>query len=418
MLNGFRPRRKMLITLKTIRHFQTEVGNELSRILWFWMEKAIDNENGGFYGQIANDLKINAQAEKSCILNSRILWTFASAYRLFRKDQYHSMARRAFDYLIAHFWDNKYSGLYFMVDHRGKATNPVKHVYNLAFGIYGLSEYYRATGETESLSRAIQLFKMIEECCYDHRNKGYLEARARDWSPSNQWRLGPKDLNVEKSMNTHLHLLEAYTNLKRVWSDEQLKNKLSELIEVILHKVIDPETSHFQLYFNEDWDSKTKLISFGHDIEGSWLLTEAAKELGDQVLLDKVQKIAIAMAQKVYEEGLDLKTGGLFNESENGTLKGTSKVWWPQCEAMVGFINAFELTGKEYFFEAAYEIWSFIERYLVDLINGEWFGEVSGGGKPNPSHDKVGSWKCPYHNGRACMEAIKRLANYHIIIHP
>lgn len=399
-----------MFTSNSILQFKAEIEAELTgRIMLFWMERTMDEGNGGFYGQIANDLKINKEAAKGCILNSRILWTFAAAYRIFKNDSYRTVADRAYEYLLSHFWDNQYFGLYFMLDHRGVVIDPRKQLYNLAFGIYGLSEYYRATGIKESLRRAIQLFQLIEQHYYDRVNKGYYEACSRDWLLTYDMRLSKKDLNEKKTMNSHLHLMEAYTNLLRVWDNDQLRHSLDELIQVTINHIISPQTCHFNLFFDESWNPKLNMISFGHDIEGSWLLTEAATVMGDEKLFNIVKEKTVKMAQKVYEEGLDNEYGGLFNEFIDEVLQDPSKVWWPQCEAMVGFINAFELTGKEYFLKAAYQIWRFIDRYLVDRVNGEWFGEVSRDGKPNQTHDKVGPWKCPYHNGRACMEIISRL---------
>jgi mannobiose 2-epimerase len=402
--------RNAMILRKTDQQFKSELEQELiARILPFWMEKTVDVENGGFYGQIFNNLMIDKKAEKGCILNSRILWTFSSAYRVFKDKRYLAIARRAYEYLLEYFWDPEFGGLYFTIDNLGRVVNSHKQVYNLSFGIYGFSEYYRATGVPESLDRAIRLFWLIEQNCYDSGNMGYFEARSRDWTSIDDKQLSLMDLNEQKSMNTHLHLLESYTNLLRVWDNAQLRNQLHELIKVAVTYLIEPQTSHFKLFFDERWNSKGDLISMGHDIEGSWLLYEAAGVLGDGDLSAKVKNIAVAMAQRVYEEGIDPEYGGLFNELENGILRSNVKIWWPQCEAMVGFFNAFQLTGDKHFWEAAHGIWQFIQRYLLDKENGEWFGETTREGIPIKNYYKVGPWKCPYHNGRACMELIARL---------
>jgi mannobiose 2-epimerase len=401
-----------MLNLNTIQQLKTDVANELTgRLLPFWMEKTVDLKHGGFYGKMDNDLHVHSNAEKSCILYSRILWTFACAYRLFKDEQYLITAKRAFDYLLKYFWDDQYSGLYLMVDYRGKAYEPRKLVYNLSFGIYGFSEYYRATGEKEALDRAIRLYRLIEEYCHDNINRGYFEACSRDWRLINDLHLTRKKLHEKKSMNTHLHLLESYTNLLRIWDDEQLQQSIRELIEVFHRFIIDPSTCHFKLFFDEFWDSKLDTVSFGHDIEGSWLLYEAAKVLGDEALLGKVKYRALEMAEKIYHEGLDAQYGGLFNELEKGVLN-TTKIWWVQCEAMVGFFNAFELTGEARFWDTVYDIWKFNEHYLFDKIHGEWFAEISRDSKVNDKYYKVGPWKCPYHNGRACMELITRIGNY------
>jgi mannobiose 2-epimerase len=382
----------------------------LQDILPFWINHTLDHRDCGFLGRISTNLRVVKDAPKAGVLNSRILWTFSAAYRLYRDDAYRVLADRAFDYMLKYFWDYRYSGLYFTVDANGAVGDTRKHLYNLAFGIYGLSEYYRATGNYESLDRAIRMFKLIEERCYDPDNRGYLEAFTREWHPAADLRLGGGDMNESKSMNTHLHLLEAYTNLFRVWPDERLRRALAELIEVMAQKIADSQTGHFRLYFDEAWNPKSGRISFGHDIEGSWLLCEAAEAISEKDILTSTRALAVRMAEAVYGEGLDPECGGLFNEQEDGcVLDEGAKVWWVQCEALVGFLNAFQLTGKPCFFDAALAIWKFSVEYLSDKVHGEWYDTVSRQGKPDESLDKVGPWKCPYHNGRACMEAVSRL---------
>lgn len=386
-----------------------EAQNELfNNILLFWVDQAPDPLNGGFRGLIQNDLTVDPNAEKSCILHLRILWTFSAAYRHREKEIYRQMAGRAFQYLKTCFWDPEHSGLYFMTGPGGEVTDPRKYLYNLAFGIYGFSEYFRATGERESLDLAVELYRLVENYTRDPVYKGYFEAFARDWRPLDDMRLGAKDLNAPKSMNAHLHLLEAYTNLLQVWPNQKLQQDLVELIRIMIDKIIDPETGHFNLFFDEKWHPITDTVSYGHDIEGSWLLCKAAEAAGEPTLLAEVKKVAAAMAERVYLEGIDREYGGLFNEKTGGVIV-TDKEWWPQCEAVVGFLNAFQLTGEEYFFAAAEELWQYCRRFFVDPIHGEWFFRLSRAGIPDQSCYKAGPWKGPYHNGRACLEVIARL---------
>lgn len=396
--------------MRSLQQFKAEFEQELrGRILPFWMENTMDREKGGFYGQISNNLQIDRDSPKGCILNSRILWTFSAAYRKFRDQRYLDVATRAYDYLQRYFWDSQYGGLYFMVDSEGQAIDTQKLVYNLAFGIYGLSEYYQAFKVQESLERARELYNLIEKNCYDQYNQGYFESCSREWTLSRDMQLSPKDLVVEKSMNTHLHLLEAYTNLLRASEHPLVRKKLRELIKVMIQYVIDLGTSHFKLFFDQHWNSKANIVSMGHDIEGSWLLYEAAEVLGEPDILAIARDISIAMAQKVFDEGIDRKYGGFYNEFENGVLHNPQKIWWTQCEAVVGFYNAFQLTGKRDFLEATDQIWNFTVEHLLDKEYGEWFGETSREGKPNQEYYKVGPWKCPYHNGRMCLELITRI---------
>jgi cellobiose epimerase len=393
--------------------YLAEVERELKdNILPFWMNRVVDEEHGGFYGLITNDLYIDKKAPKGCILNSRILWTYSTAYRLFKDEKYLLVAKKACDFLNQAFWDKEYSGLYWMVDYQGNPVNTRKQIYNIAFGIYGLTEYHRATGDHDSLDKAIQLFRDVEKYSYDRDNRGYFEAFTREWAEINDMRLSPKDLNAEKSMNTHLHILEAYTNLYRVWKDKELEQKLEELIHVTTDHIIDNNTCQFKLFFDRTWQSLNHHISYGHDIEGSWLLYEAAEVLGNPDLLKKVHDIAVKMAQKVYEDGVDREYGGLLYEAEGQELIDPRKHWWPHAEAMVGFMNAYELSSGEHFYQISWDMWKFTDRYIVDHENGEWFSMLSRDLKVFEEIPKVEPWKCPYHNSRACFEMLERLKRH------
>lgn len=378
-------------------------------ILRFWMDHAVDVENGGFYGYITNDLRVAKNAPKAGVLNARILWTYSTAYRVLKADEYLTMANRAYHYLADHFFDPEYSGIYWMLDYKGKALDSKKQIYAIAFAIYGLAEYFEATGDRESLKKAIELYKAIEEHSYDPENQGYLEALSRDWGPLADMSLSPKDLNVKKSMNTHLHILEAYTRLFRVWKDKELAGKLKEIIRITIDRILDPKKERFQLFFDEYWHSQSDIVSFGHDIEGSWLLYEAAEVLEDSAILSEVKPIALRMAENVLRNGIDTQNGGLYNEAKGGRLTDDGKDWWPQAEAVVGFCNAYQLSGEERFWKASLAMWEFIKSRIIDKQNGEWFWGVSRDGKVQLGREKVGPWKCPYHNSRMCFEMLQRL---------
>jgi len=382
-------------------------------ILGFWIKHTIDETNGGFVGEIGQDMKVNPEADKSLVLNARIVWTFATAYRFYKDERYLQLAERAYDYLLKHFEDKQHGGLYWMVDAKGNPSQDKKQVYGQAFAIYALSELYRATGKQAALDKAIELFRLLEKYSYDPVNRGYVEALARNWEPTGDLSLSGKDLNEKKSMNTHLHVLEAYTNLYRVWKTEELEKKHKELIEVTIDHIVDPNTAHFKLFFNDEWESKTGHISYGHDIEGSWLLYEAAEVNGDPALLARVKDVAIKMAEATLNEGVD-PDGGMINEADETGYIDTNKDWWPQAEAVVGFYNAYQLTGDEKYKEAAQNSWNFIDRYIADKTDGEWFWSVTRDGQPTIGHGKVNAWKCPYHNSRACFEMIERLSGSHL----
>ena len=377
-------------------------------ILPFWLKYTIDNEYGGFHGQIANDLTIDPHAAKGLILNARILWTFSKAFRVFRDPVYLAAARRAYEYLIRFFWDSEFGGCFWMVDFEGKPLDTKKRIYGQAFAVYALAEYYHATNDPEILAKALRLFEKIEAAGHDAKHGGYFETYERDWTLAVDQRLSDVDLDEKKSMNTHLHLMEAYATLLRHHEDSTVRQRLRELIEIFLDRIVDPATQHFLLFFDEDWQPRSEKISFGHDIEGSWLLCEAAEILGDPGLLKRVRKTAVRMAEAVYEQGVDTD-GGLLYEADATGIIDANKHWWPQAEAVVGFLNANELSGRQYFLDAAERSWRFIDKYIVDHEHGEWFGLVSQTGIPDAKHFKVDPWKCPYHNSRACFEVMERI---------
>lgn len=386
-----------------------ELEKELQdNILSFWMNHTLDKEHGGFVGEIDNQLNVIAGAEKSLVLNARILWTFASAYRMYSKAEYLEIAERAYDYLLKHFTDKEYGGFYWMVDALGAPSQPKKQVYGQAFAIYALAEFHHATGNAEALEKAVELFRLIEKYGYDSIYKGYIEALSQEWQMTDNLTLSAKDMNEKKSMNTHLHVLEGYTGLYRVWKSDELRVKLAELIETMLDHIIDGEGQHFHLFLDEEWHVKSDLISYGHDIEGSWLLVEAAEILEDEELLQRVRKVAISMADATLAEGIDTD-GGIWNEAGPDGLLSKDKDWWPQAEAVVGFYNAYQLTGESRFSDASRAAWTFIDKYIVDHKLGEWVWGVDEKLQPLAHDPKVSAWKCPYHNSRACFEMITRL---------
>jgi mannobiose 2-epimerase len=380
-------------------------------ILPFWMRHTIDRENGGFHGEIDCDLRVNKHAARASVINARILWTFSAAARVLGDGSYRKTADWAYDYIVDKFWDKDCGGIYWMLDYQGHPISDRKQIYAQAFAVYGLAEYFRATGRWEALDWAKQLYHLIEENSGDREYGGYLEARARDWGALEDLRLSEKDLNCPKSMNTHLHVLEGYTNLLRVWDDAGLRVSLRRLLETTMDRIVDGP--HFKMFFDMQWAPISDHVSFGHDIEGSWLIEEAAEVLGDPGLIGRARVLAVRMAQAVYDEGLDTD-GSLFYEASHGRLVDPNKHWWAQAEAVVGFYNAWQVSGDEHFRTAAYRVWEYIEESVVDRVHGEWHAKLKPDGTPwkaaeDPDACLVGAWKCPYHNGRVCFEMIERL---------
>ena len=392
----------MTSILHTLRNEVQEVLT--TNILPYWIHRMIDTR-GGFYGRINGNDELIPEADKGAILNARILWTFSAAYRLLRRKDYLQVATRAKRVIINDFFDKEYGGIYWSLKNNGIPSDTKKQIYALGFAIYGLSEYHRATGDEESLNYAIRLFRDIEAHSFDTVKNGYREATTRDWQEIADMRLSEKDANERKTMNTHLHILEPYTNLYRVWKDEQLKEQIRNLVLLFIEKIKHPDTHHLQLFFDDDWNSKHSIISYGHDIEASWLIHEAALELGDTELLAKVepviQQIAIAASEGLTDNG------GMMYET-NGTETDTDYHWWVQAETVVGYLNIYQHFGDKESLKKSLRCWDFIKSHLIDHTHGEWLWSVHADGTPNHEDDKAGFWKCPYHNGRMCMEIIER----------
>ncbi|MDR6944952.1 AGE family epimerase/isomerase [Mucilaginibacter pocheonensis] len=388
--------------------YKRELTGQLSNILDYWLKNAPDSVNGGFWGQIDNENQVNPGAPKGSVLNARILWSFAAAYNQKPDEAALQMAHRAYEYIITHFIDHEFGGVYWSVDYRGHKLDAKKQVYASAFTIYALSEYYKASGLEAAKNQAVDLYRLLVDKSYDHDRTGYLEAFTRDWQPINDLRLSVKDANEKKTMNTHLHILEAYTNLYRIWPDERLERQIEVLIDNFCNYFIDAQTHHLVLFFDEDWNRRSHTVSYGHDIEAAWLLLEAAEVTGNYTRQARIKKICLEIAEAT-RKGLDAD-GGLWYEYEPLTQHLIKeKHWWVQAEAMVGFFNAWQISGDEKYFNLSVNNWAFVKDRILDKQNGEWFWGITADSHVMPGQDKVGLWKCPYHNSRACIEIIKRI---------
>ena len=394
---------------EVLPRFREELRKELKEnILAWWMQYAPDRELGGFHGHIDHQNQVVKGAAKGSVLNARILWTYSAAYRMYKDPNYLETARRAFAYIISYFTDKKHGGVYWELEPDGSVRSSRKQIYAIAFTIYGLVEYHLACGEDHPLKIARGLFRDLEAHAFDHERNGYMEAMTRKWEALEDLRLSEKDDNESKTMNTHLHILEAYGNLYRVWKDPVLGRALENLIRLFLDKFVDRNRNQLNLFFDENWKLKSSLVSFGHDIECSWLLHEAAQLLGKAELVKETEEVAVKMA-RASEAGL-AEDGGLHYEYFPDTMAlDREKHWWPQAEAMVGYFNAWQLSDQEEFLDRAMGSWTFIKEQLIDHQLGEWFWSVDENGKPQTEKEKAGFWKCPYHNGRACMELIRRI---------
>ncbi len=387
-----------------MKEFAARLRSELENdILKYWIENSCD-PRGGFLGRIDGRGNVVPGEPKGAILCARILWTFSQAYRLLGKKEYLEMATRAKREIIDRFYDPEFGGLYWSLDADGRPLDTKKQIYAIGFGIYGLSEFARATADAEALDYAARLFRDIEAHSYEPQFGGYLEAFARDWSPLADMRLSEKDRNDAKTMNTHLHVIEPYANLYRVWPDAELRKAIGGLLSTFRDRILRPD-GHLGLFFTNEWDSTSEVISYGHDIEASWLLWEAAEVIGCED--DAWRELCLKIASAALEGFSD----GLVYEKDLATGKtDTDRHWWVQAECVVGCTNAWQLSGERRYFDAAAAAWEYISMHIIDRRKGEWYWSAHADGTPNTSDDKAGFWKCPYHNGRMCMEIIRREA--------
>ncbi|BAV09482.1 mannobiose 2-epimerase [Filimonas lacunae] len=387
--------------------YRQQMQHELTNILSYWINHTQDIVYGGFYGKIDNANYQHIHAPKGVVLNARILWTFSEAYHTTGYESYLEMADRAYQYLLHHFFDKEYGGVYWSVDYKGAPLDTKKQVYAQAFVVYGISAYYQCRPDKAVQEQAIALYKAIVQFSYDTVYGGYIEALTREWNPIADLRLSEKDANERKSMNTNLHVLEAFTTLYRIWQNDVLKQRIAELIRIFL-QYITAEDYHLLLFFNDEWQPKSEIVSYGHDIEAAWLILEAAEVIGDNALLEEVKAWSVSITDAAAE-GLD-EDGGLWYEYDKATNHWMhEKHWWPQAEAMVGFFNAWQLTGNAKYLEQSVQTWEFTRNHILDKEGGEWFWGVKEDYSIMNGEDKAGFWKCPYHNGRACIELIRRI---------
>ena len=405
-------RRPILALSELRRRAEAEL---IQDILPFWVRHAFDPATGYLAGVVTTDLRRFDEVPRHVVLCARLLWTFAAAARFERRPEWLETGRRAFALLTGPFWDARQGGVFWSLDRDGGVFSDRKQIYAQAFAIYGLAEWHAATGDATALARARTLFELIEQHAAEPKHGGYLEARSVSWGELADMRLSDRDLNAPKSMNTLLHVLEAYTTLFRVWPDPGLRGRLQALLGVMLdHVVTTTPHTRCELFFDLEWRPLSPTISYGHDIEASWLLWEAAEALGDPALRARTRRVALDMAAGVLAHGCDTD-GSIFYEGRADRIVIPEKHWWPQAEAVVGFLNAHALDGGEAWLEAAGRVWQFIENHVIDRNHGEWFAELDRSGHPVPDYPeragscKIGPWKCPYHNARACLEIMRRV---------
>jgi mannobiose 2-epimerase len=402
-----------------LARYADEAERELrGDILPFWLGNARDREHGGFHSFIGEDMTVRDDPiPRGALLTSRILWTFSAAYRLYRDPEYLEMARWAYKDLLERFVDRQYGGLYWSARADGTPVDAHKLIYGQAFGIYGLSEYYRATGDRTALDLAIAIYALVEKNAHDPVNGGYFDLLSRQWTRDAGADTGELLGGAPKSQNSHIHILEGFTNLLRVWPDEGLRARQRELIGLVMTRIIDPRTHHLVLFMRDDWTPMGDDVSYGHDIELSWLLVEAAGVLGEPALLARARALALQIADVTSAQGVDADGGVYSGGGPNGPTD-MDKEWWEQAEAAVGFMNAYQISGRPAYLADSLRSWRIIQDKFVDRRNGDWHNMLRRDGTPyleykGPSgrtfpSAKLSVWKCPYHNSRSCMELIER----------
>ena len=393
-----------MATLDQIHVLRNEMHQELTySILPYWMNRVADHDRGGYHGRIDGSNEIDLNGSRSAILNTRILWTFSSSYRILQKPDFFPHIQRAMDYLENHFLDQKNGGIYWSLDADGNPLDSRKHTYAQSFAIYAYAETYRATGSLKARDRALELFDLLEKHAFLADQGAYYEAFDAAWNKLPDVRLSEQDLDAHRSTNTHLHLMEAFTTLYKASPNDLIRRRLIGLVELFMGPIFNMDTNHFYAFFDSQWNPATDVYSFGHDIETVWLMMDAIHAIGDAGLSDKVKKQLITVADLTLSEGIDSEFGGLFNTGLNGKILDDDKHWWPQAEAIIGFYYAYEISDDERYLDSAVSLWKFIQNKIIDHEHGEWYFRVDRAG--NPYHeDKVGFWKCPYHSARACLE--------------
>lgn len=381
--------------------------SELAALADWWCTHSVADH--GFIAELSDRGQVNPAADKGIILNTRLLWFFSELGLRDMKADHVALADRAYQYLVEHFLDEKFGGFYWSVAPDGKPVDEKKQTYAQAFAVYALASYFRLTANQQALEFALAAFQCLETHCVDASHGGYLEAFGRDWQPIGDVRLSEKDDNAPKTMNTHLHLLEAYTGLYIACPSDSTRQALVRNVEWFCDYFVNPSNGHLRLYLDLQWRDQSRVVSYGHDIEASWLIREALEALGDATLTDRYQPLALALASSCLAEGIG-DAGQVLDRCilATGTRQPESE-WWVQAEALVGFISAFGITQDEAFLMAVCDVWRYIDLHHRDEFNGEWFWYSRLDQARGHSHYKMGFWKGPYHNGRAMMEMSRRL---------
>ena len=394
-----------------LKQLAVECAKELlNHILPFWLD--LRDDRGGFYGEVTSNLMLHPDAPKGVILHARILWTFSSVYLQTRKQEYLDAARHAYAFL-QQAWDPENGGFFWTLTPDGEPLEKDKYTYCNAFCIYSLCVFSEAAQEKRALELARKTASVIESHCAC--KTGYGEAYTHDWLPIINEHLSEHDLHPSRTMNTTLHLIEAYTELYRLTKDAEIGEKLHSLLQLTADRIYNAAHNRLDVFFDSQFRSLGDVDSYGHDIEASWFFGYACECLGDQELKKRFQEINYALAKHVCDTALH--DGALYSECYQKADDKT-RIWWVQAEGVIGFLNAARTAEETYhdteqadsFYRCALRIWNYIKTYQINKKNGgEWYAETDETGKPKGEHEMAGLWKCPYHNSRMCLEVIQRV---------
>jgi len=378
----------------------------LNSIVNWWTTYGFDSDRNRFYGEVSNDNTPNPSAPLIIIQRARLLWFFSTLSQLESFAEYKIFADNQYLELINHFYDNQFSGFIWEVDCNYVPTNKRKQTYAQAFCIYALSEYYALSGNEEAKLLALETFENLETKAWDNSNDGYIEALDQKWAFMQDMRLSPKDKNEPKTMNTHLHVLEAYTTLAKVATSHTVEISLARVLRLYSDKFFNKDNHHFHLFFDKNWKIKSNIISFGHDIESAWLMQEAAEVIHDRELQNRMKILSLSIADNIMNVGLSPEVG-VKNEIDDSNSDDTFD-WWPQAEAVIGYINAYEVSNDPKYLEVANGCMRYIQKYFLNEKHGEWYWKIDHTLKPVVGISKSNGWKAPYHNGRMYLEILKR----------
>ena len=374
--------------------------DELGHVLHIWEDRSWDAQRR-IWRTMGCDNRPLASGRRSGVLISRVLWACSAAKNLTGDAHYAQLAQTAYEDLCANYLDKEFGGVYNDLNADGSVLDDRKVSYNQSYAIYALSEYYRATGCEEALAKAMDIYALIEHSAWDAVRGGYHTVCDR------VWRVQPDSF----TMDTHLHLMEAYTNLHKAKADPAVARSLRQCVEALRSRFLRPSGAlyqNLQLTWEPTADTSDR---FGDEGECVWMMAEAAAQLGDEAYTAQVMEAVRAMADNIVAVGYDKDHGGVYDRLNADGSMSTDKLWWEESEAATGLLYAYALFGEERFARGALGIWDFMRTYFLNA-DDEWNWKTRADGSFIPITDPASPLKCPYHSARIavlCVPVLERL---------